>query len=287
MILWKIFINIIRWVILFYALMAFAMSVGLAFPFIGVLSLTTIITLIPYRRKIFAFINDIAYKRLSYALPSAVFLMIFLSLFTPILPNPGAEWNNRLAVIEDRVVGISNPHLKLREKVGLYTLGLVMSVSAYPVYPEVAKEQFLFHFPGPPERIWYSDFAMGSELISEPVYDFLRSLPNDAAEGTQRFMEDIFVLFTYGQKDQRVALALHPCHLSGTAVRVAGEWKGSFQAQIPISYFPQDRVLLFTLLDTAVWFEEGLFYAMQNAGWCFPYLATWKWEVNEDDIPLR
>jgi hypothetical protein len=86
----------------------------------------------------------------------------------------------------------------------------------------------------------------------------------------------------------RVALALNsPLHIEATAYREARGWRLELRGRAAARYPRRSRTELGRLFGQALVIEEGLFAALQDAGWLHPYEAVWTWSVAEGDPRLE
>ena len=92
----------------------------------------------------------------------------------------------------------------------------------------------------------------------------------------------------YSRDDSaRVALALNPVTLSGTAHPVPGGWLLHLEGRVPVSYPDEGyRLRLFSLDGRSIGIEEGHFARLQRDGWFHPYDMVWFWTVHSADPVL-
>jgi hypothetical protein len=89
------------------------------------------------------------------------------------------------------------------------------------------------------------------------------------------------------QDSKRVALALNsPLRLEATAHRQRGGWRLEIRGRAAARYPRRNRILLGRPFGRELAIEEGLFAALQDAGWLHPYEAVWSWCVEEGDPRL-
>jgi hypothetical protein len=85
-----------------------------------------------------------------------------------------------------------------------------------------------------------------------------------------------------GRNSLRVALALNsPLYLKAVAYPRGTGWRLEFQGRAAVRYPSRSRVPLGRLFGQPLVIEEGLFAALQDAGWLHPYEAVWSWSVEE------
>ncbi len=67
-------------------------------------------------------------------------------------------------------------NLTFKEKFSIYGLNVLMSIAAYPIYPEVSKESFYLLFNTESgERTFESDFFMKSQEIKKGFHEIKKS----------------------------------------------------------------------------------------------------------------
>ena len=152
-------------------------------------------------------------------------------------------------------------------KVEIYSLGLVMSVLGYPLYPEVAREHLMLYIPndGNP-KIIHDDFFMSSPVVQDALKRAKRT-------GERQML--VWPLNTYVLKlnsesywESRIALAFN-----GGYLEVRGD---KAVAIIPFKYPKRAFAPLITIpkLGT-LGVEEGLFWVLQEEGWYHPGEIHW------------
>lgn len=194
-------------------------------------------------------------KGVNYLYASLFFLFIFtLVLFPQSLNRYNQKTDEYMNKIE------SGQELTFKEKASIYGLNFFMSVVAYPIYPEVAKESFYLMFKTEEDpRVFEDDFFLGSERIQ-------KALKNKKSEVAWSGSEYIL-----GNKESRYALALNPCKLRTKEFENFSE----ISVEVPVNYPKKYRaVLLKVPFEIAV--EEGLFHYLQKEKWLFPYKAVWR-----------
>ncbi len=194
-------------------------------------------------------------KGVKYLNASLVSLFIFtIALFPQSLNIYTTKSADYLARIE------SGQKLTFKEKASIYGLNFFMSIVAYPIYPEVAKESFYLMFKTEEAtRVFEDDFFLGSERIQ-------KALKNKKSEVAWSGSEYIL-----GAKETRYALALNPCKLRTKEFENFSE----ISVEVPVCYPKKYRaVLLKVPFEIAV--EEGLFHYLQKEKWLFPYKAVWR-----------
>lgn len=194
-------------------------------------------------------------KGVNYLHTSFFLLFIFtIALFPQSLKIYNQKTADYLAKIE------SGQELGFKEKASIYGLNFFMSVFAYPIYPEVAKESFYLMFKTEEDtRVFEDDFFIGSEKIQQALTNKKSKVAWSGAE------------YILGNKESRYALALNPCKLSIKEFEDYNE----ISVEVPVAYPKKYRaVLLKVPIEIAI--EEGLFHYLQKEKWLFPYKAVWK-----------
>jgi hypothetical protein len=159
-------------------------------------------------------------------------------------------------------------------KVEIYTLGLVMSVIAYPLYPEIAQEHLMLYRPFEGKtKVINDDFFLRSKRIRKAI---------DEAKSTGKEVRLWWPISDYALKpswdqywESRVALAFN-----GGWLRVQGD---QVIARIPIKY-PKRA---FAPIVTIPWVgtlgvEEGLFWVLQQEGWYHTGEVEWIAYLDEE-----
>ena len=150
--------------------------------------------------------------------------------------------------------------LNFIEKTSIYGLNFFMSVFAFPIYPEVAKESFYLMFKTEDgTRVFEDDFFMGSQKIRDAV---TQKKSKVAWSGSD---------YILGKRETKYALALNPCSLKVKEFEDFSE----ISVEVPIRYPEKYRAVLQKVpFEIAV--EEGLFHYLQEEKWLHPYKAIWK-----------
>jgi hypothetical protein len=194
-------------------------------------------------------------KGIIYLYGSLLSLLIFtLVLFPQSLNRYNQKTDEYMNKIE------SGQELNFKEKTSIYGLNFFMSVFAFPIYPEVAKESFYLMFKTEDgTRVFEDDFFMGSQRIRNAITQKKSKVAWSGAE------------YLLGNKESRYALALNPCSLKVKKFEDYSE----VSVEVPIRYPEKYRaVLLKAPFEIAV--EEGLFHYLQEEKWLHPYKAIWK-----------
>lgn len=180
--------------------------------------------------------------------------------------------------------------LSFEQRAGIFGLNAVMGMGGYVAgYPEAGKETLLLSVPGPAVRHWGSDFALRSPRVRRAVGSMVAEA--DAADGDSVQLSPVSVSwpqYAFGQDSLRVALALNsPLEITGTASRVDDRWRLDLVGSARVEYPKRGRVsLLGNVHGKEIALEEGLFGALQEVAWLYPYTARWSWTVYSDDPRL-
>lgn len=152
-------------------------------------------------------------------------------------------------------------------KVEVYALGIVMSVLAYPIYPEVSKEHLSLYVPnnGEPKR-YNDDFFLKSSVVREAI---------TRATQTKNEVRLYWSVNDYRLSpnpedywEARVALAFN-----GGWLRVEGK---QAVARIPIAYPKRALAPLISIPGIGtVAVQEGLFWVLQQEGWYYTGEVEW------------
>ncbi|HUB08749.1 MAG TPA: hypothetical protein VMB50_17205 [Myxococcales bacterium] len=183
--------------------------------------------------------------------------------------------------------------LTFRDRLGLYGLNAVMGAGGWLAgFPEVAGETLALAWPGPPVRTWSSDFAMGSPRVRSALGKALAALP-PSPEGTEVELATLRIAWPTYSRDEdsmRVALALNSPFFLGGRARRTGQGRGwvvDLTGTAVVAYPHRFFLPLGVLPDGQPWgLDEGLFWALQRAGWLHPYTAEWHWTIDGDDARL-
>jgi hypothetical protein len=194
-------------------------------------------------------------KGITYLYGSLLSLFIFTGVLFPQSLN---RYNQKTDEYMNKIE--SGQALNFKEKTSIYGLNFFMSVIAFPIYPEVAKESFYLMLETEDgTRVFEDDFFMGSQKIRNAL---TKKTPTVAWGGAE---------YLLGNKESRYALALNPCSLRVKEFEDYSE----VSVEVPIRYPEKYRaVLLKVPFEIAV--EEGLFHYLQEENWLHPYKAIWK-----------
>jgi hypothetical protein len=170
---------------------------------------------------------------------------------------------------------------------GVYLLGLAMVAGGSVTgYREAASEQLDLYFNGPRTREFSGDFAMISRKVRQPLVAFKDRLTTQGGALDKMEMAESHIAFDYARDSKRVALALNTLTLNASATRDGGRWRIDVRGRVAVKYPRKSRVTLVSIDSAAFRFEEGLFWALQERGLMFPYVAEWRWTLYSDDPRL-
>jgi len=197
-------------------------------------------------------------------------------------------WKLPLHEYADRVEELdATEDWSTRDRAGLWVLNLGMAGAGAALgMPEVALETTLLVVPGLDTVRLPSDFAMGSPAVRRAIRRQVATLPARGSEPVP--LSPRQVSWRYSLDDSaRVALALNPVTLSGTAHPADGGWLLHLEGRVPVRY-PDGgyRLRLFSLDGRSIDIEEGHFARLQRDGWFHPYDMVWTWTVHSADPEL-
>lgn len=164
------------------------------------------------------------------------------------------------------------------EKLTVYSGHAAMVAGGFVTgHPEVAQEAFYLHIDGPEKREWFSRFPAGSRRVQKAMKKTNAKLKGGAPHARATVA---WPRYTYN--NQRYGLALNSFDIVATLtddgdVMYRGAVECSYPEDAPVTIGPGS--FQFTL-------NEGVYHALQDAGWLHPYTAVWWWdgplEVNVD-----
>ena len=156
-------------------------------------------------------------------------------------------------------------------KAEIYALGTLMSVAAWPIYPEVAREHMMLYTPFDEDpKVINDDFFMRSTVVRQAIQKVV------STKKTQRLAwpASAYRLSFDGEKYQeaRIALALNGAYVSVEDNQVT--------VRIRIAYPQKSLAPLIAIPGLGVIsVEEGLFWILQQEGWYHTghveYVADW------------
>lgn len=220
-------------------------------------------------------------RRIGLAFLTLIILIFFLDV-------PFKQIQKRMVHYRGKLLRGGHQTLTFDDKLAIYGSNIAMGLGGYLVgMPEAAKETLLLCIPGVEERRWTSDFAMKSKKVRDTLSNFasrLESLPSGRDEAD---MEETKIAWKgYFGDSRRVALALNAFRLSAKAYREGNRWRIECSGWVPVRYPERSWTHLFTVKGVQFYVEEGLFWALQQEGWLFPYRAFWSWIIYNDDWRL-
>ena len=251
---------------------------------VGALSLTVLLRLWIPSVALAALCVSLAPGRRSRRVRRTAFGMGVVGLVAG-APLAVRELQHRLDTLAGRLAA-QRGTLSTPERVQVAALNLAMGLGGLLLgYPEAACETLWLFVPGSPVREWRSDFAMGSPLVRQRVRDMLaearrRGRPGESVKLSRRTVA--WTAEALARDSPRVALALNsPLELEAVAHPRGSGWRLELQGRAAVRYPARSRVSLGRVFGQPLVLEEGLFAALQNAGWLHPYTAVWSWSVEE------
>lgn len=158
-------------------------------------------------------------------------------------------------------------HLTLREKSNIYVLNILMSLTALPVYPEVAKESLYLIIPSRNRtRHFEGDFFLSSAVVQKKI--------SNLQPGESRKIYWSGKDYLLHHQEARYALALNPCRLTLTSTGNTLRYEARVRVDYPASC---EAEVISWPIRIAV--EEGLFHYLEQCGWLHPYEAVWFTEM--------
>jgi len=157
-------------------------------------------------------------------------------------------------------------------KAEIYSLGIVMSVIAYPLYPEIAREHLMLYSPfeGETKKI-NDDFFLKSTRVQKAI----KQAKNSGKEVRLWWPASDYELKLDMDQywESRVALAFN-----GGWLRIEGD---QAIARIPIRYPKRAFAPLFTVPGIGTFgVQEGLFWVLQQEGWYHTGEVEWVAAIN-------
>jgi len=195
------------------------------------------------------------YFRLRYWIISMI-LIVMVSLL--LIPQSVSIYNQKTELYMDKIG--SGDHLSWLEMVSIYGLNVVMSVLAYPVYPEVAVESWYMMFQCDQQvRIFEDDFFLNSKKVKAAFANNDSHVVWSAS------------CYHFGDPESRYALALNPCELKKEITANGVEYSASVKVE-----YPERTKATLLKYPIEIQVEEGLFNYLQSRGWLHTYTAVWK-----------
>jgi hypothetical protein len=158
-------------------------------------------------------------------------------------------------------------------KVEIYTLGVIMSLLAAPIYPEVAREHLMLYSPfDKGTKIIKSSFFVGSPLVQEATEQAKKTGQPVRLAWPVSAYQLLFNAETY--REARIALALNGGH-----VRVEGN---KIIAKVKVEYPKKSFAPLLPIPGYGViGVEEGLFWILQQEKWYHTGYVEWVAELSK------
>lgn len=172
-----------------------------------------------------------------------------------------------------RQLGERRADLSVRDEAGVWLLNVgVAAGGTLAGFPEVALETLLLAVPdGDGVRTFRSSFPRGTPKLDAVVDGWHAA----CARGQRSFGPRKTPLgYHGGHADWRRALALDPPTLSATA---DADCTLSITVSVPIDYPNASFLVLAPTPLGPLGIDEGLFDALEDDGWLFPYEARWVW----------
>jgi len=234
----------------------------------------------------------------SHLVRGAYFTLALIPLFvlTTVLAwnVPFNEFGDRVIELDNKIRKSGSSSFTLQDKVAIYGLNIVMAGGGYIVgFPEVATETLLLTIPGKQTIEMHSDFAMRSPKVKRAILSMSRSL-DSVPESVNHVNLGTKKIYWASDKDiwedsVRVGLATNPLTLKVSAERGGNDdWTLNCTGIVSVKYPRGGRVVLVpNIRGKDLVMSEGLFWALQQEGWLFPYKMHWKWSVDLDDKRLQ
>jgi hypothetical protein len=164
--------------------------------------------------------------------------------------------------------------LNLAERVTVYTGHAVMVYGGYSVgLTEVAEEAMFLHFNGPERRRWASSFPATSPRVRAAMTGMKGELKSGAPRSTRTVQWP-----GYTPANARQALALNSFDIVATTTE---DGMILYRGVVHCSY-PEDGPARLDFGLFTVTLNEGVYHALQDAGWLYPYRAVWWWEESTE-----
>lgn len=171
------------------------------------------------------------------------------------------RYDQRAAELNRRVQAKGPTALQVHDGIAVYGLHLHMvAAGALLGFPEVALESFGLVLP------------LGDRTVSTERFPWCA--PKIADVLSKPGNRKTRVAWVYHQPDEsfRVALAMNPTHVT---TRMEGPLQIA-SASVPVDYPPRSTITFVDLGPVRVQIHEGLFHALEETGWLFPYTLTFE-----------
>lgn len=158
-------------------------------------------------------------------------------------------------------------------KVEIYTLGMIMSLLAAPIYPEVAREHLMLYSRFDKGlKIIRNDFFVGSPLVQKATQQAMKTGQPIRLAWPASAYQLSFDAEAY--REARIALALNGGH-----VRVEGN---EVIAKVKVEYPKKSFAPLLSIPGYGViGVEEGLFWVLQQEKWYHTGHVEWVAELTK------
>jgi hypothetical protein len=200
---------------------------------------------------------------LKYSLVRLLFLTLIIWFICNItlFQNTIGSYNIKKTLYYEKI--LKGKELNFFEKANIFGLNIIISLIAFPIYPEISIESFFLIFPAKNEtRYFYSDFFMKSKIISKMLTDN----PDKSILYISWKTSD----YSFGNFEARYALALNPCCLKIIKANGIIKYTANVRAEYPMH---SEVIILKNPIEIKC--EEGLFWYLQKAEWLHPYNAIW------------
>jgi len=159
--------------------------------------------------------------------------------------------------------------LSVLEKTVVYSGHATMVAGGFLVgYTEVAQEAFYLHIDGPEKREWRSSFPSSSPRVQKALEGLRADLRSGARHATATVAWP-----RYTAENGRHALALNSFQITS---KKAGDGGVIYRGVVRCSY-PEDAPVTIRTGLFAFRLNEGVYRALEKAGWLHPYDAVWRW----------
>ena len=219
----------------------------------------------------------------------AALLTVVLALLMAFIHVPFGEVEKQTRFFRGKLNTQGPSSFTLSEKMAIYGANLTMGMGAFALgMPEAGWETLLICVPGKKTRTWRSDFAMESSQVRKKLKKTVRILNGLSPGVTQYEMPEVRIAWRgYFNDSRRVAFALNAFRLSANARREGEVWRIECKGWVPVKYPRRSWTKMLVIRSKPFYFEEGLYWALQQEGWLFPYKAYWAWTIHSNDARLR
>ena len=194
-----------------------------------------------------------------------------------------AEYPPRIAALRATVDAGGAQALSTRDCAGIWLLNVGMAAGGTLAgFPEAGIETLLLAVPRPDVLTVRSSFPMGSARMEELVDAYIAYAEE---RPTRRVVlpRRRVVFGNASHAEWRRALALNPLVVDGFAERVDGGWTLDLVGRVEVDYPPQSRLILIDRWPLSIVIDEGLYDALEQRGWLFPYTLVWRFQTTRSD----